>query len=322
MPASTPKLNLYLHTYSLRFNLTLNPSYDVFSFIDQAAAENFDGVCISANDPNYRHLGGTESWRFAPIRERIKHHNLLCDMDTSGTEPDHLTIMLQVAKSIGASKLRTYTRYAGTPDDLVSQTIKDFKVLAPIAEDMGIKVMFENHEVFTGPEIVRVLEGVNSPFIGALYDYGNSQMVLEDPLECLKSMAPFSYSAHLKDHVMIRPEDSPDGELSVLGVPVGDGFLPIMETTRSLLEAGCNNIVFENSYGYRAKVKAERMNPESLKLLGKTSFQLAQNPHSNNEAYLLYPEQFSAERLIELENAMHQRTLTWLRSEFAKEGWL
>ncbi len=316
------KLNLYLHTYSLRFNLTLNPSFDVLAFIDRAALENFDGVCISANDPNYRHLGGKESWRFAGIKERLEHHHLLCDMDTSGTEPEHLRTMLKVAKSIGASKLRTYTRYTGSPDELVAQTIKDFKTLAPFAEDIGIKVMFENHEVFTGPEIVRVLEAVNSPNIGALYDYGNSQMVLEDPLDCLEAMAAFSLSAHLKDHVMIQAEDSPDGELSVLGVPIGDGFLPILETTRRLLKAGCKNIVFENSYGYRAPVKKDRMNKQSLEVLGKGSFQFAQHPQKDNEQYLLRPENYSSERLIELEDAMHQRTLSWLRTAFAKEGWL
>ena len=60
-----------------------------------------------------------------------------------------------------------------------------------------------------------------------LYDYGNSQMVLEDPLKALEATLPHIHSVHVKDHVMVRPEHSPAGRLTVAGVPVGEGFIRI-----------------------------------------------------------------------------------------------
>ena len=70
-------------------------------------------------------------------------------------------------------------------------------------------------EKMTGEEIARILTAVNHPHIAALYDYGNSMMVLEDPLDALDHMAPWSRSGHLKDHVMIRGEDSGNGRVDV-----------------------------------------------------------------------------------------------------------
>jgi len=310
MPES---LRLYLHTYSLRFHLAYKKGFDVFAFIKRAAEESFAGVCISANDSNYRHLGGTEDWRLEPIAAALKQHALHCDIDTSSTEPKHLTKMLKVAQALGAQHLRTYTRYEGNSAELLDQTVQDLKAVAPIAQELGIYVLLENHETFTGQDIKHILEAVNQPFIAALYDYGNSQMVLEDPVDCLKEMAAFARSAHLKDHVLIKAKDSPDKKLSVLGVPIGEGNLPILETTRVLLKAGCSNIVFENSYGYRALIKEAYMTERNKALLGQGSFAFAENPRLNPKQYLLEPDVFSHEQLIVLEDAMHKRSLKWLR---------
>ncbi len=306
-------LRLYLHTYSLRFHLAYQEGFDVFAFIERAAQEGFAGVCISANDSKYRHLGGTEDWRLEPIAAALKHYNLHCDIDTSSTEPQHLTKMLKVAQVLGAQHLRTYTRYEGNSEAVLDRTIQDLKAVAPIAQDLGVYVLLENHETFTGQDIKHILEAVNQPFIAALYDYGNSQMVLEDPLECLKEMSAFARSAHLKDHVVIKAKDSPDKKLSVLGVPIGEGNLPILETTRVLLEAGCSNIVFENSYGYRALIKEAYMTERNKALLGQASFAFAKNLRLNPKQYLLEPDLFSHEELIALEDAMHKRSLKWLR---------
>lgn len=307
------KINLYLHTYSLRFHLAHQEGFDVHAFIERAANEGFDGVSISANDSNYRHLKGIEDWRLVAIAERLKEHDLLCDLDTSHTEPEHLKKMLGVAEAIGADKLRTYTKYSGTPAEMIKQTIIDLKEVAPVAEDLGIIVMLENHESFTGADIVEVLTTVDSPQIAALYDYGNSQMVLEDPLDCLEAMAPFSRSAHLKDHVTVKAENSPDRQLSILGVPIGEGYLDIEETTRRLVKAGCTNIVFENSWGYRAPVKESRKTEEGLAKLGKGSFGFADAPFTN-ERYLLEWEGLEPTQLIQQEQEAHERSLKWFRN--------
>jgi sugar phosphate isomerase/epimerase len=314
----TPSLQLYLHTYSLRFHLAHQPGFDVFAFIERAAAEGFNGVCLSANDAHYRHLGSNEPSRLAAIRACLQVHNLACDVDTSGTEPDHLRAMLSIVKAIGAEQLRTYTRYNLPPAQLVSQTVADLRTVAPFATELGVRVLLENHEVMTGGQIAEVITAVNHhPHIAALFDYGNSQMVMEEPMAALAAMAPFSQSAHLKDHVMLSAEQSPNGRLSVLGVPLGEGYLPIIPLTQGLLQAGCTRIAFENSWGYYAPVKPERLTAETAELLGHGSFRFAQPPITNGR-YLIHPEQFTPAHLVQMEDEAHQHSVAWLRQVFAE----
>jgi sugar phosphate isomerase/epimerase len=237
-------------------------------------------------------------------------------MDTSGTSPDHLRTMLEVACAVGAQQLRTYTRHPGTTEEMEALTTRDLEAVVPIAEEAGVVVMLENHEDFTGRQIARILESVDSPWVRALYDYGNPMMVLEDPLDALEAMAPFATNAHLKDHVMIAPEHSPDGKLSVLGVPMGQGNLPIIEITRRLIDAGLKNITFENVWGYRAPVKASF----GTRSPGGSGIFSYASPPFEPECTLLDLEALAVkdpQRLVELENAAMEDGLRWLKRELS-----
>ncbi|MEZ4512481.1 MAG: sugar phosphate isomerase/epimerase family protein [Chloroflexota bacterium] len=310
---------LYLHSYSLRFHLRHVPGFDALALIDLAADHGFDGVCLSANGPNYRDLGSMEPARFAQIRARLEQRGLLCDLDTSGTDPDHLRTLLGVAQAVGAQKLRTYTRYDAEPEAQVEWTIRDLTAVSPHAAAHNITIMLENHEKMTGAEIARILTAVNHPHIAALYDYGNSMMVLEDPLDALTHMAPWSRSAHLKDHVMIRPQDGENGRLTVLGVPIGTGYLPIVDITRRLLTAGCTNIVFENSWGYSAPIQPDRITAVGLNQLGCGSFRFAAPPFHDNHA-LLNPDDLSPEQLVTIERTIFEQNLAWVRKQLSVIG--
>ena len=312
-------INLYLHTYSLRCHFEYLKGFDVFTFIDRAASLGFTGVSLSANGPGYRHLGGTTAEHFEQVRERIASLNLLCDMDTSGTTPDHLETMIGVARAIGAAQVRTYTRHTGTLEEMVRLTTVDLLAVAPIAEDAGVTIMLENHENFTGSQIARILEQVDSPRVRALYDYGNSMMVLEHPFDALEAMARVSTNAHLKDHVMISPEDSPDGTHAVLGVPIGQGNLPIMEITRRLLDAGLRNITFENVWGYRAAVKAS----SDRSAQPDEGVFAIESPPFDPARCLLDLDGLAAndpQILVELEAAAMNDGLHWLNKELERSG--
>ena len=130
-------------------------------------------------------------------------------------------------------------------------TVADLIRVGPMAADHGINVLVENHEDFDGPTLARIMEAVDHPNIGLLYDYGNSQMVGEDPLDCLEAMAPWIRNVHLKDHVITT---TIAGDLMVQGVPVGQGNLPIAETTNRLYNHGVRRFCFESVWGYNAPV--------------------------------------------------------------------
>jgi 3-oxoisoapionate decarboxylase len=247
---NTQPISIHIHSFGLRFQFRHRDDFDVFKFIEFADREGFSGINVSANGPGYRDLGGMTADHFKAVKQKLVDHNLRCEIDTSDTRPENLETMLDVARAISADQLRVYTRYSGALPDLIQWTIADLKAVAPKAEDYGINIVLENHEDFQGAAIAEILSEVNHPNIRALYDYGNSQMVAEDPYDALDAMLPFITAVHMKDHLVIQCDD----RTIIQGVPFGDGLLPIMDQTGRLYSSGLRRFCFENVWGYNADV--------------------------------------------------------------------
>jgi sugar phosphate isomerase/epimerase len=308
-------VDLFLHSYSLRFHYLLKPGFDVFAFIRRAIADGFAGVNINLNAARYRHLSGDSPDHVAAVRRALDRAGLKRDVETSGTDPKHLETLLAVARTLGADNLRTYTRHHGSTEEQIALTVRDLKAAAPVAERAGVTIVLENHEEFTGAELVSILRQVGSDWVAALYDYGNSQMCMEDPLHCLTAMLPYVHTAHLKDHMMLRPADAPDGKLRVMGVPIGEGNLAILETTRRLMAAGVPRIAFENVWAYSALVQR----PDPANRLGHGIFAYVDPPfdpaHCAPDPNVLTPEQ-----RVDYEDRAMRRSLAWLRGAFREAG--
>jgi sugar phosphate isomerase/epimerase len=248
-------IEMHIHSFSLRFQFKYRTDFDVFAYIALARERGFTGVNISANGPGYRDLGGTTPPHFASVRACLQEHHMACEIDTSDTRVDNLQQMLSVASQLGAERLRVYTKYQAPLSEQMEWTVRDLKAIAPEAERLGITIVFENHEDFQGAVISSILAQVNHPRIKALYDYGNSQMVGEDPMEALRAMQPYIDAVHVKDHVLLKRE----GQLWVQGVPMGQGLLPIMEQTEALYAGGLRRFCFENVWAYAARFKADKL---------------------------------------------------------------
>jgi len=315
-------LDLAIHSYSFVQHFQHRPGFSVFDFIGQALRLGFTGVNINLNRADWRHLTGQSPEHLARVRRVLAEHALSLELDTSGTDPAHLKAMLQVARALGAGNLRTYTRHAGTPDEVAARTLADLRLAVRHAEAAGVPLVLENHEEFTGPQLAALVTAVGSPWLKVLYDYGNSQMLLEDPTDCLEALLPQVLTMHLKDHLMLRPEHAPDGRLSVLGVAMGQGALPIVELTRRLLAAGHRRVVFESVWAYRAPVHrvAGDVRPVTL---GQGAFRFAEPPFDGRR---VVPDAaaFAARDpagLLAAELQAVEEGLAWLRQAFAAEGW-
>jgi 3-oxoisoapionate decarboxylase len=246
-------IELHVHSFSLRYHLRYREqtSYDVFAYIDEMARLGFTGVNVSANGVGYRDLCGGTSQHFAAVRASAAERGMKLELDTSDTRVENMTKMLHVAAACGADTLRTYTKYSAPLADVIEWTIRDLREVASRAADLGVMVVLENHEDFTGPVLAQILGAVDHRSVRALYDYGNSQMVGEDPLDALAAMAPFIERVHAKDHVLLR---GPDGPV-VQGVPFGSGRLPVGEITDRLYDVGVRRFCYENVWSYIAPVK-------------------------------------------------------------------
>ncbi|MBI4885227.1 MAG: TIM barrel protein [Actinobacteria bacterium] len=247
------QIGLHVHSFSLRYQFRYHQltRYDVFDYIDEMAQRGFTGVNVSANGVGYRDLGGTTAGHFAAVSDALAARGIRLELDTSDTSVDNMSTMLRVAAACGADTLRTYTKYSAPLSEVIGWTVRDLRAIAPLAADLGVLVVLENHEDFTGPVLAEILGAVDHASVRALYDYGNSQMVGEDPLAALAAMAPFIERVHAKDHVLLR---GPDGAL-VQGVPFGSGRLPVAEITDRLYAAGVRRFCFENVWSYTAPLK-------------------------------------------------------------------
>jgi sugar phosphate isomerase/epimerase len=246
------ELNLFLQSYCYRHHYLHEPGYDVFAFLDRAAADGYTGVSININGPNYRQLSGMSKDHIRQVRSKLEANRLRCDMETSGTDEPHLKTMLEVCEGLGVEQMRTYMRHAGSPRETVARTIADLRHAAPMFKAAGVALLLENHEDFTGAEMAEIMRGVDMEPVAALFDYGNSMMVGEQPETALEAMLPFIRSVHLKDHACRRLAD---GTVEILGVPIGSGVLPIADLTRKLVANGLDRILLSNVWAYQCPVR-------------------------------------------------------------------
>jgi sugar phosphate isomerase/epimerase len=255
MAVDVKPIELHVHSYSMRFHLRHRAvtGYDVFSYVDDMAARGCTGVNVSANGPGLRDLCGDTPDHFARVRDAVQAKGMRLELDTSDTAVANMTRMIDIAAACGADTLRTYTKYRAPLSEVVQWTIRDLRAVADHAAAAGVLVVLENHEDFTGPVLADILTAVDHPSVRALYDYGNSQMVGEDPFDALDAMAPFIARVHAKDHVLVQ---GPDGPV-VQGVPFGSGHLDVLGTTDRLYAAGVRRFCFENVWAYRAPLQCD-----------------------------------------------------------------
>jgi sugar phosphate isomerase/epimerase len=290
-------IDLAVHSFSTWHHFRNVPGFGAIAYIDLMESLGFTGINLSLNDANYRHLGGREEWRMDEVRKRLAQSRLSLEIDTSDTSPENMSRMLKVAERMGARSIRTYTRHAGTPAEMMARTEADLRQVVDEARDRGVTIVLENHEDFTGPELAAIVRTGDHPNLRILYDYGNSQMVLEDPDEALDAVLRFVHSVHAKDHVMVRERDA--GRLTVAGVPMGQGFLPIARLTKRVLDQGLRRICFENVWHYTAPIRPGRAAIGGTKL-GEGSFRYA-DPPFDPRFLILDVAKHSGEELVRLE---------------------
>jgi len=102
-------------------------------------------------------------------------------------------------------------------------SIQALQRVEPVLRKHRMKLAVENHKDWRSAEFVEILKGIDSEWIGVTLDTGNNIALLEDPMEVVEALAPYTYSVHLKDMAV---EEYEDGFL-MSEVILGDGFLDI-----------------------------------------------------------------------------------------------
>jgi 3-oxoisoapionate decarboxylase len=105
--------------------------------------------------------------------------------------------------------------------------------VARLAARHRIRVAVENHKDFRAREFAELVRRPGSEWVGVCLDTGNNIALLEDPWLVVDTLAPLTFTVHLKDMAV---EAANDGFL-LAEVPLGRGFLDLHRLVRRIHEA-------------------------------------------------------------------------------------
>jgi len=222
---------------------------DVFSFIDRCISLGLDGIQLNVEDDRLGCLGSDDPSFLKDVRQCAEQHGLFIELDTCGTDPDHLSKMIDICHRLGADRLRTFSSLGGHVAAELEKAKHDFPKVMDRCAAAGVKIAFENHEFESSWDIMAVVRHVDSPYLGTHIDVGNSMMIWEDPLTATANMAQAAVSTHFKDHMVIRVGN----DLMVAGVPLGTGSIDL-KACYDILQAQSplERLNIEVCYGYVA----------------------------------------------------------------------
>lgn len=136
------------------------------------------------------------------------------------------------AKEAGARVLRSVCSNGRRYENLHSETefttmqknaMTALKLAEPVLRKHGVKLALENHKDWRSKEMAAMMKELSSEWIGVTLDFGNNMALLEDPMDVVKTLAPFVVSTHVKDMGL---EPYADGFL-LSEVPLGKGVLDL-----------------------------------------------------------------------------------------------
>jgi sugar phosphate isomerase/epimerase len=110
---------------------------------------------------------------------------------------------------------------------------RQIAVAVPIVEKHRMRLGIENHKDWRVDEQVALLAQYSSEYVGVTLDTGNNLSVLDDPMETVEKLAPYTFNVHFKDMAV---EETKTGFL-LSEVPLGEGLLDLKTMVETIRRA-------------------------------------------------------------------------------------
>lgn len=229
-PPPAANLGLLLYSFGIRARQEGAAAFnDPARFIAFARARGANAVQLS--------LGRRTEAEAATIRRTAEAagaavEGIVAPPDDTAAGRDRFAAELAAARACGAEVVRVVLlggrRYeVFTKADDYAEFARAAKAMLeraePLARAARVKLAVENHKDFRTDELLDLLRGVASPWVGVCVDTGNNLALLEDPAATVAALAPLAFSVHLKDMGL---EEYADG-FRLAEVPLGQGVLDL-----------------------------------------------------------------------------------------------
>lgn len=115
---------------------------------------------------------------------------------------------VRLAKEAGATVLRTVClsgrRYENFKTEaewitFKENSLKSIQLAEPIVRKYQVRLAIENHKDWKAAELAQLIQNLSSEWVGVTLDFGNNVSLLEEPMEVIRTLAPYAYSTHVKD---------------------------------------------------------------------------------------------------------------------------
>ena len=137
---------------------------------------------------------------------------------------------VRVAKEAGATSLRVVCllgRRYELMDNLaqwktaVEGFHRQIRAALPIVEKYKMPLGIENHKDWLVDQQAALMRQYSSEYLGVCLDTGNNLALLDDPIETVEKLTPYTFNTHLKDMAVAEY----DKGLLLSEVPLGEGML-------------------------------------------------------------------------------------------------
>ena len=225
---------------------------DAFDLVDKVSALGLevlqiaDNINLDLTAQEYRRLG-----------EAAKRKGIALQLGAEGISRSVVEKNSHIADLIGCNLLNLYAAKR-EPVEAIADRVHG---LLPLLRDHELTLTLENEDsgLYSCHELADILSQVNDPLVGACIDTMNSAVIIENPLETVKALAPYAVCIHLKDFTVKR--ESVSG-FTVSGTPVGKGMLDVKAVLNMVTKAGRNpDILLEQFMGRRGD-EAETLKEE------------------------------------------------------------
>jgi sugar phosphate isomerase/epimerase len=162
------------------------------------------------------------SWSICPTSRTFKK-----DWGTAG---EHLALGIRMAKALGSPVFRVILGNGqdrtteGGIEARIADTVKVLKAGRGRAVDAGVKIAIENHGGdMQAWELATLIEAAGRDFVGANLDSGNAAWTMEDPVENLEILGPYTLTTSLRDSAVW---ETPNG-VTVQWCAMGEGTVDL-----------------------------------------------------------------------------------------------
>ena len=253
------------------YSFSQKPAQKAYEFLDYCHGLGAGGVqCgLGSVDPDYTRR----------VRGRAEELGMYLELivELPGQDSAAFEAAVKAAQDAGARCLRAaclstrrYETFSSREEweRFVADSHAKVARAVPILEKHRMALGLENHKDWTAEELVALLKGYSSEYLGACLDTGNNIALLDDPAEVVERLAPYAVCTHIKDMAV---EEYADGFL-LSEVPLGEGMLGLRWVVGTIRKARP-----------RANFSLEMITRNPLKIPCRTKKYWATFPECNGE---------------------------------------